>query len=198
MAAQIYKLWVKKVLWQSVILLLLHLQLYGIISIFKLHHAKENIKSFIIFITHEKYCTEQDKIHKDLYGPILQKEPTIGGKRCSALMLQITSCTKTLGRTRKIFWVSRITGGNHQTKRKQCKLWTFDYREKSAITLYYLKNTGPVWRTPNTFGVQQYIFPKMLSDVYKAINEILDPNYLYLPRNKKEIRQIVSKFVSKI
>ena len=44
MAAQIYKLWVKKVLWQSVILLLLHLQLYGIISIFKLHHAKENIR----------------------------------------------------------------------------------------------------------------------------------------------------------
>ena len=45
MAAQIYKLWLKQILWQSAILLLsLHLQLYGIISIFKLHQAKQNIR----------------------------------------------------------------------------------------------------------------------------------------------------------
>ena len=44
MAAQIYKLWLKQILWQSAILLSLHLQLYGIISIFKLHQAKQNIR----------------------------------------------------------------------------------------------------------------------------------------------------------
>ena len=46
--------------------------------------------------------------------------------------------------------------------------------------------------------ILDYIFPKMLSDIFKAINEILDPNYLYLPRNTEEIREIVSKFESKI
>ena len=46
MAAQIYKLWLKHLLWQSAILLSLHLQLYGIISIFKLHQTKQNIRVF--------------------------------------------------------------------------------------------------------------------------------------------------------
>ena len=44
MAAQIYKLWLKQLLWQSAILLSLHLQFYGIISIFKLHQAKQDIR----------------------------------------------------------------------------------------------------------------------------------------------------------
>ena len=44
MAAQIYKLWRKQLLWQFAILLSLHLQFYGIISIFKLHQAKQDIR----------------------------------------------------------------------------------------------------------------------------------------------------------
>ena len=44
MAVQIYKLWPKQLLWQSEVVLSLHLQLYGIISIFKLHQAKQNIR----------------------------------------------------------------------------------------------------------------------------------------------------------
>ena len=43
MAVQIYKLWLKQLFWQSGILLSLHSQLYGIISIFKLHQAKQSI-----------------------------------------------------------------------------------------------------------------------------------------------------------
>ena len=43
MAAEIYKFLLKQLLWQSAILLSLQLQLYGIISIFKLHPAKQNI-----------------------------------------------------------------------------------------------------------------------------------------------------------
>ena len=45
MVAQIYKLWLKQHLWQSAILLLLHLQLYEIISIFKIHQAKQNSRA---------------------------------------------------------------------------------------------------------------------------------------------------------
>ena len=45
MAGQICKLWFKQLLWQSEILSLLHLQLYGVISIFKLHQVKQNISA---------------------------------------------------------------------------------------------------------------------------------------------------------
>ena len=44
MAAQIYKLWLKQLLWQSAILLSLHIQLYEIINFFKLRQTKRNIR----------------------------------------------------------------------------------------------------------------------------------------------------------
>ena len=53
MGAQIYKLWIKQLLWQSAILLSLHLQLYGIISIFKLHQAKQNIR-VLSYLSHKR------------------------------------------------------------------------------------------------------------------------------------------------
>ena len=52
-----------------------------------------------------------------------------------------------------------------------------------AITLYYLKDTGSLWMTANTFGVHQYAVSKTLSEVCKAIT-----------RNTGEMREIVSKF----
>ena len=39
MAAQIYTVWLKQLLWQSAMLLSPHLQLYGVVSIFKLYQA---------------------------------------------------------------------------------------------------------------------------------------------------------------
>ena len=108
MAAQIYKLWHKQLLWQSAILLLLHLQLYGIISIFKLHQAKQNIRvlsylsrkrNIALKKKQTKYIKAQNLCRKtkDLRGFVLQKELTLGGKRCSALMLQVTASARTLG-----------------------------------------------------------------------------------------------------
>ena len=55
MAAQIYKPWLKQLLWQSAILLSLHLQLYGIISIFKLHQEKQNIRVLSYYHAREIY-----------------------------------------------------------------------------------------------------------------------------------------------
>ena len=84
MAAQIYKFLLKQLLWQSAILLSLHLRLYGIISIFKLHQAKQNIKvlSYLsrkrnIILKKTKYIKARN-LHrkKDLCGFVLQKERT--------------------------------------------------------------------------------------------------------------------------
>ena len=42
MAAQNFKLWLKQLRWRSAILFSLHLQVYGLISIFKLYQAKQD------------------------------------------------------------------------------------------------------------------------------------------------------------
>ena len=67
-----------------------------------------------------------------------------------------------------------------------------------AIKLYCLKDSGSLWMTANTFGVHQCTVSKTLSEVCKAINEILVPKHLYLPRNIEEMREIVSKFEVKL
>ena len=89
MAAQIYKLWLKQLLWQSAILLLsLHIQFYVIISLFKLHKAKQNIRvlSYLsrkwnILLKKTNYKKAQNVCRKkDLCEFVLQKELTLGGK----------------------------------------------------------------------------------------------------------------------
>ena len=44
--------------------------------------------------------------------------------------------------------------------------------------------------TANTFRVHQRTVSKILFEVCKAINEILGPKYLYLPRNTEKMREI--------
>ena len=63
-----------------------------------------------------------------------------------------------------------------------------------AITLYYLKDTGSLWMTANTFGIHQCTVSKTIVEVCKAINAILGPDYLHLPRSENDIRKIVSEF----
>ena len=67
-------------------------------------------------------------------------------------------------------------------------------KKKLAITLYYLKDTGSLWMTANTFGVHQYTVSKTLPEVSQAVNYILGLKYLYVPRNTEEMGEIVSKF----
>ena len=66
--------------------------------------------------------------------------------------------------------------------------------KKLAITLYYLKDTGSLLMTGNTFGIHQCTVSKTISDVCDAISRELGPKYLRLPRNKQEMRQTVSEF----
>ena len=53
-----------------------------------------------------------------------------------------------------------------------------------AITLYYLKDTGSLWMTANTFGIHQLTVSKTTVEVCKGINAIVGPDYLYLPRSE--------------
>ena len=66
--------------------------------------------------------------------------------------------------------------------------------KKLAITLYYLKDTGSLWMTANTFGIHQCTVSKTVSCVCSAICKNLGPKYLHLPRDKEEMRQKVSEF----
>ena len=45
--------------------------------------------------------------------------------------------------------------------------------------------------TAKTFGLHQCTVSKTLSEVCMAINEVLGPKHLYLPRNTEEMRDSV-------
>ena len=103
------KFGLNKFFWQSAILLSLHLQLYGIISILKWNirvlsylSCKRNIVlKKTKYIKARKLCRK-----KYLCGFVLQKELTLGGERCSAQMLQITTAARALRWTRKTIHAS--------------------------------------------------------------------------------------------
>ena len=169
------------------------------------NYTKQNkmLESFIIFITQEKYCIEENKIHKSTK---LTKKKIFVGLFCRRNWYLLVNdarprCYRYLlaperwDEQGRFFWVSSITRAHHQTKRKQSKLQTVDYKKQLVIMLYYLKNTCYLWMTANTFGVHQCTISKTLSEVYKVINRTLGPKYLYLQRNAEEMREIVSKIV---
>ena len=66
--------------------------------------------------------------------------------------------------------------------------------KKLAVTLYYLKDTGSLWMTANIFGIHQCTASKTIVEVCKAINAILGPDFLHLPRSENHIRKIASEF----
>ena len=66
--------------------------------------------------------------------------------------------------------------------------------KKLAVTLYYLKDTGSLWMTANTFGIHQCTVTKTIAEVCHAITRKLGPRYMALPKNKEEVREKVSQF----
>ena len=59
--------------------------------------------------------------------------------------------------------------------------------KKLAITLYYLKDTGSLAMTANSFGIAICTASAVISEVCKAISKYLGPKYLYLPKNQTEM-----------
>ena len=69
--------------------------------------------------------------------------------------------------------------------------------KKLAITLYYLKDTGSLGMTANSFGVAICTTSLVISDVCNAICKHMGHKYLHLPRTLDEMRETVSEFETK-
>ena len=67
-------------------------------------------------------------------------------------------------------------------------------RKKLAITLYYLKDTGTLRMTANSFGIHISTASKTIHNVCNAISQVLGPKYLKLPKNESEMRKKISEF----
>ena len=65
------------------------------------------------------------------------------------------------------------------------------------MTLYYLKDTGSLWITANTFGIHQCTVSKTLHEVCSAVLEYFSPEYMHLPSTKEELQNKVAEFESK-
>ena len=50
--------------------------------------------------------------------------------------------------------------------------------KKLAVTLYYLKDTGPLWMTANTFGLHQCTVSKTINEVRDVLNNEVGPEFL--------------------
>ena len=66
--------------------------------------------------------------------------------------------------------------------------------KKVVITLYYIKDTGSLWMTTNTFGVHQSTVSKVVDEVCKTIADKLGPRYIYLPKTVEDMLKKVSEF----
>ena len=60
--------------------------------------------------------------------------------------------------------------------------------------MYYLKDTGFLAITANTFGIAINTASVIIGEVCKTISTNLEPKYIYLPRDCEEIKIIVSEF----
>ena len=69
--------------------------------------------------------------------------------------------------------------------------------KKLSMTLYYLKDTGSLNMTANSFGVAICTVSTVIYDVCHSISTYLGPKYLHLPRNENEIKQKVGEFEAK-
>ena len=69
--------------------------------------------------------------------------------------------------------------------------------KKEAVTLYYLKDTGPLWITANTFEIYQCSVYENLHEVCSAVSKHLGPEDLHLPSTKEEIQSKVVEFETK-
>ena len=69
--------------------------------------------------------------------------------------------------------------------------------EKLAVTLYYLKDTGSLAMTANTFGIAVNTASVIIGEVCKVITKNLGPKYIYMPQDCDEMREKVSEFEAK-
>ncbi len=68
---------------------------------------------------------------------------------------------------------------------------------KLAITLYFLKDTGSLGMTANSFGIAINTASLVINEVCCAISKYLGPKYIHLPKDKEHMQRKVSEFEAK-
>ena len=66
--------------------------------------------------------------------------------------------------------------------------------KKLAVILYFLKDTGCLTMTANTFGIHQSTTSTVIMEVCEAIVTHLVPKYITLPKTREEMTSKVSQF----
>ena len=66
--------------------------------------------------------------------------------------------------------------------------------KKVAMTLYYLKDQGSYRMTCNSFGVSLPSLSRTAKAVCAGINAVLGPEYLRLPKDVNEMKEIMGRF----
>ena len=105
-----------------------------------------------------KYLGENRVGMKDQHGFDLRKGPKIGGRKCY-LMTFLKSFGKKLQNGQRClspagYYVRSICWPQNYSK--------LSIPKKLVMVLYYLKDTGSLWMTPNAFGVHQCTVSKTL------------------------------------
>lgn len=66
--------------------------------------------------------------------------------------------------------------------------------KKVAVALYFLKDTGSLRMTANSFGIAVNSASAAVSEVCQAISNYLGPKYLHLPKDEESMRVKVAEF----
>lgn len=70
-------------------------------------------------------------------------------------------------------------------------------KKKVAVALYFLKDTGSLRMTGNSFGIALNTASAVESEVCQGISNYLGPNYLHLPEDEESMREKVGEFEAK-
>ena len=69
--------------------------------------------------------------------------------------------------------------------------------KKLATALYFLKDTGSLRMTANSFGIALNTASNVVTEVCQAISSYLGPKYLHLPKDEEGMREKVAEFEAK-
>ena len=69
-----------------------------------------------------------------------------------------------------------------------------DATKKLTVCLSYLKDTGFIWMTANTFGIHQSTVSKAMLEVCQSITKYLGPKFHWLPKKEEEMEEKLSRF----
>lgn len=180
-------------------------QLQGLLVLWKLHMSKMDTLNSNFLLRKRSY--------------LLQKMKRARNRR---LLRKKRSCWFKQGRT-DLWWQNILTGvAPSETWKKNFRMSSSLFKKlvsdlciyispdplspnrralsaekKVAIALYYLKDTGSLNMTANSFGIAVCTASAVTIEVCKAISKYLGPRYIHLPKNKNDMRQKVSEFEAK-